>query len=161
MKKQYTKKQIAEAIAYWKKQLRMMNEDILYNGNLQDRIKACRLGADCVMRMCEDAMKRCKPSNMAGRYVFENRLVKLNIGPVRSGNYLSDLRQFYLGLASREYGSLKSFVEIFDNSNYPKLHGEGKNAYVVVKAGDYSGAYESDGIIYEFDVQVKRDCEWA
>ena len=27
MKKQYTKKQISEAIAYWKKQLRMMNED--------------------------------------------------------------------------------------------------------------------------------------
>jgi hypothetical protein len=27
MEKKYTKKQIAEAIAYWKKQLRMMNED--------------------------------------------------------------------------------------------------------------------------------------
>jgi hypothetical protein len=27
MKKQYTKKQIQEAIDYWKKQLRMMNED--------------------------------------------------------------------------------------------------------------------------------------
>ena len=27
MKKQYTKKQITEAIAYWKKQLKMMNED--------------------------------------------------------------------------------------------------------------------------------------
>ena len=26
MKKQYTKKQITEAIAYWKKQLKMMNE---------------------------------------------------------------------------------------------------------------------------------------
>jgi hypothetical protein len=27
MKRKYTKKQIAEAIAYWKKQLRSMNED--------------------------------------------------------------------------------------------------------------------------------------
>ena len=27
MKKQYTKKQITEAIAYWEKQLKMMNED--------------------------------------------------------------------------------------------------------------------------------------
>ena len=28
MKKQYTKKQITEAIAYWKKQLKMMNESM-------------------------------------------------------------------------------------------------------------------------------------
>ena len=166
MKKQYTKKQIVEAIAYWKKQLRAGNykkldEDILSSDDLQDREKACRIGADCVMHICEDAMKQCKPSNAAGRYVFESSLVKLSVGPVRSENYLSDLRQFYLGLATREYGSLKSFVEIFDKSNCPKLHGDGKNEYAVVKAGDYSGTCESDGAVYEFDVQVKRDCKWA
>ena len=35
MKKQYTKKQITEAIAYWKEQL---NEDISYSGNIYNLI---------------------------------------------------------------------------------------------------------------------------
>ncbi len=35
VKKQYTRKQIKEAIAYWKKQL---NEDISYSGNIYNLI---------------------------------------------------------------------------------------------------------------------------
>ena len=35
MKKQYTKKQITEAIAYWQKQLKMMNESAQFNSYVQ------------------------------------------------------------------------------------------------------------------------------
>lgn len=34
MKKKYTKKQITEAIAYWEKQLKLMNESAYYSEKL-------------------------------------------------------------------------------------------------------------------------------
>lgn len=63
MKKQYTKRQITEAIAYWKKQLKMMNESHDYTINFHREcddgvlsikdVKTCKNDYDCIV----DALK--------------------------------------------------------------------------------------------------------
>lgn len=66
MKKQYTKRQIQEAIAYWKKRLKAMNEDGPSAGNdpskYVDALRdACRNSSMPASESGVDEMMNCQP----------------------------------------------------------------------------------------------------
>ena len=81
MKKQYTKKQITEAIAYWQKQLRMMNEEGPTTGNnstsyIEALRDACRNSSLPTAEFGVDELIGCQPpiSETEFREMYKNDL---------------------------------------------------------------------------------------